>query len=927
MLKRLGTSIAAALFLIGAAQGQSVQQSGAVTPNTAAIWNGTGIVKGGVTAPDSPLTTFGVTRDAADAICVSSDRQTAVGRNTLCFQAATSGPAKITLQNFGTASAQNLQFVLNGVTLTLPSGGGTFVTATGVFTAGHAACWNSTTGILMDCGVSIAAGTQFGLPYYSTASTLGSTGAGANGQFLVGQTGSVPLWTTLSGDVSSVTSGGALTLSKVNGIPFSTSYTAHGVLLAQGTGQFTSSVTSNIGNCLLSQGTSSDPVWASCASGSGSAGGSNTQVQFNNTTSLAGSVNLTWVSPALTLGVAGTTTGQLALASASNASGVVTLQNPSGSSAFNFNFPTGAGTSGQPLISGGGGGTPMTFGTLGISGGGTNCAVAAGTCLDNITGFSTTGFLNRTGAGTYTTSTTIPVSGGGTAIASGNSGGILGFTAAGTIASSAALTQFGLVVGGGAGSTPTAITPGSSAQILIQQNAANPAWQTLGTDATISAAGALTIANSAVTLAKQANMAAFSLQGNFTGSSTAPQASTLAALTLKASPAASDDIMIGDNAAAGAIKRASVSSIASAGSVSSIAGNTGAFTVAGGVTNSTNQIQFDGKYASLNAGFNCTLTASVGSSLLTVALKDAGGNDPSATSPCYINYRDPTASTGATTLVSQIAALSVATTNTGSAGSLGSSNSTAFRLWVVSFNNGGTNVLSLINCSISGQIFPLNEGVVASSTPFSASATSAGIFYTPSGITIASKAFRIVGYIEYNSTGLATAGTYVTAPNFVQNFGPGIRKPGEVVQWIMPDSVTGGGTTTTIIPFDNTIPQITEGTEFMAQSITPTSAANVLQVDTGAFSSGSVAAHQVMALFQDATSNALSATASFQSTLTATIGTALSKKISAATTSSTTFRVRMGLDRAGTFTFGGTGAVQIFGGVGNNYIRIQEIMG
>jgi hypothetical protein len=36
-----------------------------------------------------------------------------------------------------------------------------------------------------------------------------------------------------------------------------------------------------------------------------------------------------------------------------------------------------------------------------VADGGTNCTVASGTCLDNITGFASTGFLQRTGAGTY----------------------------------------------------------------------------------------------------------------------------------------------------------------------------------------------------------------------------------------------------------------------------------------------------------------------------------------------------------------------------------------------------------------------------------------------------------------------------------------------------------------------------------------------
>lgn len=44
-------------------------------------------------------------------------------------------------------------------------------------------------------------------------------------------------------------------------------------------------------------------------------------------------------------------------------------------------------------------------GQLSVARGGTNCAVASGTCLDNITGFSSTGIMSRTGAGTYTFST------------------------------------------------------------------------------------------------------------------------------------------------------------------------------------------------------------------------------------------------------------------------------------------------------------------------------------------------------------------------------------------------------------------------------------------------------------------------------------------------------------------------------------------
>jgi hypothetical protein len=53
-------------------------------------------------------------------------------------------------------------------------------------------------------------------------------------------------------------------------------------------------------------------------------------------------------------------------------SGVITLGRSAAAGTYNFNMPTGPGTSGQPLISGGGGATAQSYGTLGFIGGGTN---------------------------------------------------------------------------------------------------------------------------------------------------------------------------------------------------------------------------------------------------------------------------------------------------------------------------------------------------------------------------------------------------------------------------------------------------------------------------------------------------------------------------------------------------------------------------
>lgn len=152
------------------------------------------------------------------------------------------------------------------------------------------------------------------------------------------------------------------------------------------------------------------------------------------------------------------------------------------------------------------------------------------------------------------------------------------------------------------------------------------------------------------------------------------------------------------------------------------------------------------------------------------------------------------------------------------------------------------------------------------------------------------------------------------------------RLSGSVVQVrnVMNSAVSTG---TTIVPVDDTIPQITEGSELMTLSITPTNAANTLIIDVVVNAAHATVGNIriVAALFQDSTANALAATCvmaagnGFSSNIT------LRFKMAAGTTSATTFRVRAGPDTAATMTFNGLSGGRLFGGVYASSITITEV--
>ena len=165
--------------------------------------------------------------------------------------------------------------------------------------------------------------------------------------------------------------------------------------------------------------------------------------------------------------------------------------------------------------------------------------------------------------------------------------------------------------------------------------------------------------------------------------------------------------------------------------------------------------------------------------------------------------------------------------------------------------------------------------------------------------------------------------TTVTGTLPVANGGTGVTASKQLVQNL--NYTTGAvATGTTTIPEDDTIPQITEGDQYMSLAITPTNASNKLVIDVIVNLSINAATTLSSVLFQDATVNALAAMSGYMASSTAPINLCFRYVMAAGTTSSTTFRVRCGGASAGTTTFNGRGSGRIFGGVMASSITIKE---
>lgn len=260
--------------------------------------------------------------------------------------------------------------------------------------------------------------------------------------------------------------------------------------------------------------------------------------------------------------------------------------------------------------------------------------------------------------------------------------------------------------------------------------------------------------------------------------------------------------------------------------------------------------------ASLGIPSNLGLAVTAGSSALTITMTDGSGNTPTADSPVKFSTQNSVEIVGT---VVEVEVTSETTLIVPSGATLGVPAAEGFRLWVLGTDGGNLAVTNRAPDAF--KVYGLSEfGMVPTdAAAIGTGSDSAKIIYATADES--GNAYRILGMIEFDENGIVTPGTWADTGGVPDNmlrialFSPGMPTPGHVIQ-TEGNIVTAFSRVTGSFPFDDTKPQDTEGGAHTTQTLTPTSAANILEI-TAQLSGGSTPSKYCLALFSGASSDAL----------------------------------------------------------------------
>jgi hypothetical protein len=132
---------------------------------------------------------------------------------------------------------------------------------------------------------------------------------------------------------------------------------------------------------------------------------------------------------------------------------------------------------------------------------------------------------------------------------------------------------------------------------------------------------------------------------------------------------------------------------------------------------------------------------------------------------------------------------------------------------------------------------------------------------------------------------------------------------------------------TTVIPQDDTIPQVSEGTEIISVSITPKSTTNKLRCRFQGSASGSLVVGMAAAIFVNGAANAVAANLAVNPVASGQAIITVEYEFVPGATSVQTISVRAGPTNAATIRFNGSNTARLFGGVALASLVVEEIQG
>lgn len=319
--------------------------------------------------------------------------------------------------------------------------------------------------------------------------------------------------------------------------------------------------------------------------------------------------------------------------------------------------------------------------------------------------------------------------------------------------------------------------------------------------------------------------------------------------------------------------------------------------------------------------FSGRISATVSGGDLLVAVKNADGNDPTLLRPAYLTFPNADVAVGnydVRPITSPLFLLVPSGKNLGV-----STNNTPFGVWIVVFDDGGVLRLGVKVASNSAALISsIVDGGLATSDVIS-NGTSSYQYYT--NAVVSSKRLRLIGDIVWNS-GLPSAGVWSSGPSATRLSIQGSQGPGASFP-AFSGFDAGSWTTTSLIPFDDTIPQIGEGFDIGVIAVTAFRACNIFDINILVNLSHSVASEIVGALFVDGGADAIATDYAYVSSAGKLTQIVLRFRVLAGTLSQRNYSVRVGASQAGTTTFNGAGGSRKLGGTLATIFNVLELAG